>query len=242
LAARYETAGFADGDPVQFLRAVGNGPGAETTAFVAACLSYGSRTQFLPKIQWILDAAGGDVHGWILSGRFTHVFRADDTKSFYRLFSFGQMHAFFSVLRGILRRHGSIGEYLRSSGAVTGPAALRALCAAFAGRAAPVVPKNCSSACKRLCLFLRWMVRDGSPVDAGLWSGWFDKRTLLIPLDVHVLRQARSLGLLSTSSATMHAAEELTARLSEVFPSDPCKGDFALFGIGIFRRSGTETR
>ena len=81
-------------------------------------------------------------------------------------------------------------------------------------------------------MFLRWMVRDGSHVDTGLWSGWIDKRTLLVPLDVHVLRQAGRLGLLHTRSATMRAAEHLTARLLEVFPDDPCKGDFALYGLG----------
>ncbi|MBQ7252133.1 MAG: TIGR02757 family protein [Kiritimatiellae bacterium] len=233
LADRYETAAFSDGDPACFLRGAGTGPNAETTAFVAACLSYGSRAQFLPKIRWIRDTAGGDIHGWILSGRFARVFRAGDARSFYRLFSFGRMHEFFSVLRRLLRRHGSLGAFLRDAGATDGPGALRALCGAFAGRAAPVVPKDCTSACKRLCLFLRWMVRDGSPVDAGLWSGWFDKRTLLLPLDVHVLRQARALGLLRCRSASMRAARELTARLAEVFPSDPCRGDFALFGLGL---------
>ena len=235
LADRYETAAFADGDPVGVLRALPPGPGAETAAFVAACLSYGSRAQFLPKIRQLADAAQGDLHGWILSGRFARAFRAGDPRSFYRLFSFGKMHAFFSVLRALLLRHGSLGAFLRASSATDGPSALRALCRAFAGRAAPVVPKDDTSACKRLCLFLRWMVRDGSPVDTGAWSGWFDRRTLLVPLDVHVLRQARALGLLQGRTATMRAANALTARLAEAFPSDPCRGDFALFGLGVER-------
>ena len=68
LAARYEVAAFAEDDPIRFLRTA-SGPGVETTAFVAACLSYGSRRQFLPKIQGVVDMAGGDVHGWILEGR-----------------------------------------------------------------------------------------------------------------------------------------------------------------------------
>ena len=106
-------------------------------------------------------------------------------------------------------------------------------CGAFAGRAAPIVPKDCSSACKRLCLFLRWMVRNGSPVDYGLWSDWFDKSTLVVPLDVHVLRQARNLGLIRTNAATMRTALEITARLAEAFPGAPCRGDFALYGLGI---------
>ncbi len=232
LAAKYETEAFVADDPIRFLRSA-SGPGVETTAFVAACLSYGSRTQFLPKIQEVVDLAGGDVHGWIVSGRFARAFRAGDARSFYRLFSYGKMHCLFAALRPLLRRYGSIGEFLRASGATTAPTALCALCGAFAGKAAPIVPKDCTSACKRLCLFLRWMVRDGSPVDYGLWSDWFDKSSLIVPLDVHVLRQARNLGLVQSSTTTMHTALEITARLAEAFPGDPCKGDFALYGLGI---------
>lgn len=232
LAAKYETAAFADGDPIRFLRTA-SGPGVETMAFVAACLSYGSRKQFLPKIQELVDMAGGDVHGWILEGRYARRFRAGDGRSFYRLFSYGRMHELFAALRALLRRHGGLGAFLRANGATTAPAALCALCGAFAGKAAPIVPKDCSSACKRLCLFLRWMVRDGSPVDYGLWSDWFDKSTLIVPLDIHVLRQARNLGLVRTNAATMHTALEITARLAEAFPGDPCRGDFALYGLGI---------
>ena len=108
LAARYETAAFAEDDPIRFLRTA-SGPGVETTAFVAACLSYGSRKQFLPKIQEVVDLAGGDVHGWILSGRFARRFRPGDRRSFYRLFPYGRMHALFAALRPLLRRHGGLG-------------------------------------------------------------------------------------------------------------------------------------
>ena len=89
------------------------------------------------------------------------------------------------------------------------------------------------------------MVRDNSPVDAGLWSDWFDKRTLIIPLDVHVLRQATKLGLIRTQSASMHTAITLTSRLAEAFPDDPLKGDFALYGLGIAapeRRGNADNR
>ena len=234
LAAAYETEAFMVDDPVG---CVGGGctcagAGYETAAFVAAALSYGSRKQFLPKIRWLFERAGGDVHGWVLSGEWKPTFRADDGYSFYRVFSCGAMHGFLAELQGILLRHGSLGTCLQEAGVRDGPGAVEALVAAFGGRAAPIVPKDTTSACKRLCLFLRWMVRDGSPVDSGLWSGWIDKRTLLVPLDVHVLRQAERLHLVRSRSATMRTAERLTARLAEVFPDDPCKGDFALYGLG----------
>lgn len=237
LAEQYETPTFSADDPIGCLREAPPEE-LETAAFLAACLSYGNRTQFIPKIHCLLDLAGpGGTREWILSGRYTRTFRPGDCCSFYRLFSRDQMHAFFSELRAILHRHGTIGACLRTAGATDGPSALRTLCAAFGGRAAPIVPKDATSACKRLCMFLRWMARDGSPVDFGIWSDWLDKGTLVIPLDVHVLRQANRLGLIRSRCATMKTAVKLTQQLSAVFPGDPCKGDFALYGLGIAESS-----
>ena len=82
-------------------------------------------------------------------------------------------------------------------------------------------------------MFLRWMVRRGSPVDLGLWT-WADPADLLIPLDVHVMQEAAGLGLIpQNAAASRKTAERLTAALSEAFPGDPCRGDFALFGLGV---------
>ena len=82
-------------------------------------------------------------------------------------------------------------------------------------------------------MFLRWMVRDHSPVDLGLWTDIIDKRTLIMPLDTHVMQEANRLGLLSTKTTSMSTAIRLTEKLRETFPDDPLKGDFALFGIGV---------
>ena len=77
------------------------------------------------------------------------------------------------------------------------------------------------------------MVRRGSPVDLGLWT-WADPANLLIPLDTHVMQEAVKFGLIpQTSAASRKTAECLTTALSEVFPGDPCRGDFALFGLGV---------
>ena len=81
-------------------------------------------------------------------------------------------------------------------------------------------------------MLLRWMVRDCSPVDLGLWT-FIDKRTLIIPLDTHVMEEAKRLGLLATTQPSMRTAQKLTDELRKVFPDDPLKGDFALFGYGI---------
>lgn len=82
-------------------------------------------------------------------------------------------------------------------------------------------------------MFLRWMVRNDSCVDIGLWSGFISKETLVIPLDTHVLSQAKKLGLINSKVASMSAAVKLTEKMKRVFPADPLKADFALFGNGV---------
>jgi len=87
------------------------------------------------------------------------------------------------------------------------------------------------SACKRLNLALRWLVR-GGPVDLGLWKS-IKPAALYIPLDVHVARTARKLGLLQRKSNDKKAVIELTEKLREFDAADPVKYDFALFGIEV---------
>ena len=136
--------------------------------------------------------------------------------------------------RRILDECGTLGAYVREAAGGDGYAAVRAICRRFGtGGAATVVPQGVQSACKRVCLFLRWMVRSGSPVDLGLWADFIDRRTLVMPLDTHVVQQSMRLGLLPSATASMSAARRLTAALSEVFPDDPLRGDFALFGYGV---------
>ena len=90
-----------------------------------------------------------------------------------------------------------------------------------------------NSSCKRLNMFLRWMVRsDRCGVDFGLWSRISPAR-LMIPLDVHVERVARTLGLLKRKQRDWKAVEELTTNLRTLDPDDPVKYDFALFGMGV---------
>jgi uncharacterized protein (TIGR02757 family) len=86
------------------------------------------------------------------------------------------------------------------------------------------------SACKKLNLALRWLVREG-PVDLGLWKK-IKPHSLYIPLDVHVARTARKMGLLERKSNDKKAVIMLTEKLREFCPQDPVKYDFALFGAG----------
>lgn len=85
---------------------------------------------------------------------------------------------------------------------------------------------------KKINMMRRWMVRRDGMVDLGLWTNT-DPADLLIPLDVHVWQEATALGLTSRKQKDIVTVKEITAALEEVFPGDPCKGDFALFGFGV---------
>ena len=232
-AAEYETADFLNGDPSWFMHQVNGQQNQESMALLASILSFGSRTQFMPKIQWLLDRSQGDVDYWIRSGSFARDLPASSPQCFYRLFTVERMNQFLEAYRHLLLQHGSMGQYIERN-AHTGIDALAAICSFFSQNGiSVVVPKDTHSACKRLCMFLRWMVRDQSPVDLGLWSHIIDKRTLIMPLDTHVLSQALRLGLMSSRSATLSSAIQLTKTVAEIFPDDPLLADFALFGYGI---------
>ena len=89
------------------------------------------------------------------------------------------------------------------------------------------------SACKRMNMFLRWMVRkDSKGVDFGIWNS-IEPSQLVMPLDVHVEKVARHLGLLKRKPTDWQAALELTNKLRTLDPADPVKYDFALFGLGL---------
>ena len=229
LADKYERSSFCEEDPSQFLRwyepEKGRGCVAdvEAASFIAAMLAFGNRKQFIPKIREILETSDrslGSVSEWLKAGAYKKDFPCGPAK-FYRFYSYDDMQVFFGELANILEKYGCLGEYFKN----------RDLSTIFPNSA--IVPKGRTSANKRIHMFLRWMVRRGSPVDLGLWT-WADPASLIIPLDTHVMQEAAKLGLIPQgTAASRKTAERLTTALSEAFPDDPCRGDFALFGLGV---------
>jgi uncharacterized protein (TIGR02757 family) len=88
------------------------------------------------------------------------------------------------------------------------------------------------SACKRLCMYLRWLVRDDKKVDFGIWKN-IKPKDLICPLDVHVGNIARQLQLIDRTTNDWQTALELTEVLKQLDKNDPVKYDFALFGMGV---------
>ncbi len=233
-ARQYETSVFLQGDPSWFMHQVSGEDNKEAMAFIASTLSYGSRRQFMPKIEYIRSLSGGNVVDWLCCGGYKDVFKVGDKRSFYRLYSYDLYARFLDRYAELLTKYGSLSSYVKRD-AATGIEAVAAICRFFTVDKAAlttVIPRDTTSACKRVCMFLRWMVRDNSAVDLGLWT-FIDKTTLIMPLDTHVLQQSVALGLLGTKTASMSAARRLSKSVAEVFPDDPLKADFALFGYGV---------
>ena len=231
-ACKYERT-FPSPDPSEVMLAARGDANREATAFVASCLSFGSIKQFMPKIQSLVAFAKGDMDEWIRSGAFACEIPDDDKLTFYRFITYANLRAFLGTYRQIMQSHGTLGGYVKAHGDGTGLGAVNAICVAFKGSGARyLVPESATSACKRLCMFLRWMVRRGAAVDVGLWADFIARDTLIMPLDAHVVSEARKLGLLANEPTSMATARKLTAIMSEVFPGDPLRGDFALFGHG----------
>lgn len=238
LADKYETEAFIQGDPSWFMHQVEGRKNQETMAFLASCLSFGSRKQFLPKIDFMLKSSGGDVAEWVESGAF----EADIpplSQCYYRLYTYSDINLLLRGLSEMMNTYGSIADFVggavqKRQEATDVVSVLLTFAAFFRKRGLKgIVPAPLSSVCKRPCMFLRWMVRTGSPVDLGIWSDIIDRRNLIIPLDTHVVQVARSFGLISTKTTSWSTAVALTRQMAEVFPDDPSRGDFALYGLGI---------
>ncbi len=222
LANRYETREFLAADPSQFMHRYSVPSDQERAAFIAAALSYGNRKQFIPKIETLLESAERGI------------LPPDNDDCFYRLHTNRMVRRFLVVVNGIFSEYGSMLNWMEQADVHTGIDAVRLITNHFSEhKASDLIPKNTVSACKRVCMFLRWMTRDNSPVDLGLWSRQIDKSTLIIPLDTHVLQEAARLGLTNCCTGSMSAAMHLTETMKEVFPDDPTRADFALFGIGV---------
>lgn len=251
LADKYENSYFLQKDPSQFMHNYASVEDQEVAAFISANIAFGRRDQILLHVKAILDNAGASPAKWIKDGSFLEFF-PDSDKSFYRMYSYSNMRLFCQTIRSFLLKAESLGSYFHNEYqkaclqnnsnfpvANSGKPLLSSIISAQFPKECPVIAKGVNSACKKINMFLRWMVRDNSPVDLGLWSDWYKKTDLLMPLDTHVMQQSVELGLLPLTaggkapSASLKTAIALTDTLRKIFPDDPVRADFALFGLGV---------
>ena len=220
-ADTYQVASFIETDPVQFPHRFTRKQDIEISGLLTALMSFGNRKQILQKVEKLHELMGASPYAYVRSGKWRIDFAEDDHRSFYRMLSYVGMRRYFDVLYNVYSSFESMEDALLAQ---SGCNPFERLC--------NLLEVSSKSPQKKLNMFLRWMIRRDSPVDFGLWYR-FSPADLLIPLDTHVCRVAYMLHLTDSSAFTLKNVRIITVSLSEVFPGDPCKGDFALFGYGV---------
>lgn len=244
LVATFDLATISP-DPLELPRRYSTRDDQEVAGLIAAAFAYGRASHIVSNIGGVLVAMGPSP------AEYVRAVDADEARSRFKAFRhrFHKSEDLVGLLErisGVLRAHGSLGSLFRSvyreeekdisgslsrfvrkileSGPVTAGPALKRLEYLLSS------PSD-GSACKRMNLYLRWMVRRTSP-DLGLWT-FVEPSRLLIPVDTHVHRISTFLGLNHRKSADWQAARAITDQLSRFDPKDPVRYDFALCRLGI---------
>ncbi len=238
----YDNQQFIKGDPVSVPHCFTAKQDIEIAGLWTAVLSWGQRITIINKAIELFKMMDNSPHDFILNHSekdliplmsFRHrTFNTTDTLYFIHFF-----HSYYSEFESLQ------GLFIPAPGELSIETGLNRFHKTFFGL--PEAPSRTrkhisspaqGSACKRLNMFLRWMVRkDNFGVDFGLWKK-IKPSQLICPCDVHVERVARKLGLITRNRADWKTALELTENLRKLDPGDPVKYDYALFGLGIVEK------
>ncbi len=233
---RFNRPDFIEPDPISVPHRFSNKQDIEIAGLIAAVFAWGNRTTIIRKSMEFLELMDNSPHDFLLH----HV--SGDLKPFerfvHRTFQPTDALYFIDFLSRYYRANESL-EDLFLPGMETEAGLANFHNQFFAAEFAPARTKKHiptparKSSCKRLNMFLRWMVRqDNAGVDFGIWSK-MEASKLICPIDLHVGNVSRDLGMLSRKQNDWQAAVELTNKLRKLDPADPVKYDFALFGIGL---------
>ena len=229
---------WVDGDPLASVSPFRRGEDQEVAGLLAALLAYGRVDAFRRHTAEVLRSLGPHPADRLRSG----VPSLPDLR--YRFHTAADIRALLTGIRTMLARHGRLASAMRSHldrEKLLRPA-LKAWVdelASAAGSGGPGLRFLLSDparggACKRWLLYLRWMIRaDSDGADTGAWSDLFEPRLLVIPLDTHIARIGRRLGLTARVTPDWRMAEEITSALSIVHPGDPVRYDLPLCHLGI---------
>jgi len=258
LYKRYNRRELISPDPLQFLYRYPKPADIEIAAFLASALAYGRVQQIEKSLNNLLGRMGDSPYEFVINFDKN---KRKSLKEFKHRFTTGDdISDLLTIFRTTIRKHGSIEQYFvrgYNPGDSNIIPALSKFCNSLLdihaaghdgqttrGLKYLLVSPAGGSACKRLNLFLRWMVRDDD-VDVGLWKS-IDKAKLIVPVDVHMGRLCKILGLYDRKTVSLSAAVEITESFAEIESADPVKYDFALSRIGILencngrRRKGCE--
>lgn len=201
--------------PKRFAELVKQGRAAlqdvETAAVFAAHFAWGRRAMIVRDCTRLMEEMDWKPYDYVMRGEWK-----DGQTSIHRTVKWSEVAAICRRLRDFYLGSGSL-ESLDV-------AAMREVI--FAQKSDPKAPN------KKINMLRRWMVRDDGKVDLGLWKDT-GPDSLVIPLDVHVHAQATALGITGRRQKDLTTALEITDFFRDIFPGDPCRGDFALFGYGV---------
>lgn len=228
LIAEYNNMRYFATDPVAVVRRCTTQRDIEVMGIVCSWLALGNRNQIFKKCCMAYDLMAAKPYEYLMSCQWREY--KDSDINFYRMFFYRDFHDLMQSLYNVYQQYDTLEEAIIVRNEELG-IRNEYLSALISLLHANGIPCNTKSACKRLCLFLRWMIRRDGIVDLGVWQQ-LDPADLLIPLDVHVNRVARQQGLLTRTSADMRAVQELTINCKKLYPDDPAIMDFALFGVG----------
>ena len=236
----YNTPKFIASDPISIPHKFTLKQDIEIAAFFAAIIAWGNRTTILQNALRIVEAMDHAPYQFILQHQ------DEDLKRFliikHRTFNATDLLFFIHFLKLHYQSHTSLEDAFISST----PNDMRSNLIHFhyyifsfehpeRTRKHIATPAK-NSACKRLNMLLRWMVRsDKQGVDFGIWKK-LNPQDLICPLDIHVSNVAFRLGLLPSTKADWKQAFVLTTQLKQFDENDPCKYDYALFGLGAEER------
>lgn len=241
LYDRYDHREFVHPDPLEFLYDFQEVADREVAGVVASSLAFGRVAHILKSVSTVLGAMGPSPAGF-LSGSSRRSLERAFSGFRHRWTTGEQVAGALTGVRNVIREHGSLEACFLAGFAPDDGTVVPALCAfsralslagGYRGASCEYLlpsPEK-GSACKRLNLFLRWMVRrDG--VDPGGWTG-VPASKLVIPLDTHMHRIGLALGITRRKNADMRAALEMTAAFAEIAPEDPVRYDFCLTRLGM---------
>ncbi|KAB7727860.1 TIGR02757 family protein [Rudanella paleaurantiibacter] len=246
-ADQYNRPSFIAKDPVSIPHRFRLQQDIEIMGFWAAILAWGQRPVILKKAAQLIDLMDGAPYDFVRNYDERDLARFAAFK--HRTFNFTDTAYFLSFFQTYYQQHESLEDAFLPPGGATDDTTVRRHLEHFHDRFcslphfSPRTRKHIAtparnSSCKRLLMFLRWMVRrDHNGVDFGIWTR-IRPDQLVIPIDVHVDRVAHLLGLLpqrgtGTASPDWNTAVALTETLRQLDPADPVRYDFALFGLGV---------
>jgi uncharacterized protein (TIGR02757 family) len=247
-AERYNQSSFIKDDPICIPHLFTKKQDIEIAGFFAATFAWGNRTTIINKSKELMQLMEMQPHEFCLNHDLKGLKRLTGFK--HRTFNTTDLLYFVEFLKYHYSRHESLEaaflnnvskDFYNEKGFIE--AALICFHHYFfsmehvpARTKKHIATPEKKSNCKRLNMFLRWMVRkDEKGVDFGIWN-YIKPSQLICPIDVHVARVAKHVGLLQRKQIDWRAALELTEYLRTLDPLDPVKYDFALFGLGVIEK------